>query len=129
MRNDKKTILVADDDVSILEILRTMLEFSHYCVKTMSFGDIVPRVKKEKPDVLLMDISMPEADGRDVCRMLKKSQATRDVPVILISAGYNIGQSSKAAGADDFIAKPFDMYDLLHKVAKQAYKHPVDRSA
>lgn len=124
MRNDKKTVLVADDDASVVEILRDMLEFSNYQVRTAAGDDVIPQVNEEKPDVVLMDISMPDADGRDVCRTLKKSRDTREVPVILISAGYNVDRSSRAAGADDFIAKPFDMYDLLRKVAKQANKHP-----
>lgn len=124
MTKDKKTVMLVDNDVSIVEIVSAMLEFSNYRVRVVTAGNVVPQIKVEKPDVVLMDVSMPQADGRDVCRAVKMSGETSDVPVILISAGYNVGHSSKAAGADDFIAKPFDMCDLLRRVDAQANKNP-----
>jgi CheY-like chemotaxis protein len=122
MKNHKKTVLVADDDNAVLEVLQIMLESSNYNVSTIADGKVLNEVRREKPDVLLLDVSMRQVDGRDICRRLKKSQSTRDIPVIMISASYNVDLSSRAAGADDFIAKPFDMYDLLDKVDKQAKK-------
>jgi CheY-like chemotaxis protein len=113
-----KRIMVADDDPAILDVMRMMLEFEGYEVLTTLNGAAVLKMETEFPDLLLLDIRMSGADGRDICRKLKQSERTSKIPVVLVSAGKDIEQSAIEAGANDFIAKPFEMIELLHKVEK-----------
>ena len=111
-------ILIADDDPAILDSLKMILEFAGYDVSTTADGETVYKMEKEYPDVLLLDIWMSGQDGRDICKFLKKETHTKDIPIIMISASRDVKGSAKAAGADDFIAKPFEMEELLDKVKK-----------
>ncbi|MBA3723390.1 MAG: response regulator [Candidatus Levybacteria bacterium] len=114
----KKKILVADDDPAIVDCLQIMLEEADYEVKTTTDGETVRMVKKELPDVILLDIWMSGEDGRDICRYLKSQNQTKRIPIIMISATRDLAESAKKAGAEDFLTKPFQMNDLLTKVAK-----------
>jgi CheY-like chemotaxis protein len=111
-----KKILVADDDPAILDALQMMLELEGYEVETSIDGETIYKMEKNFPDLLLLDIWMSGQDGRDICKYLKKDPITKDIPIILVSASRDIMQSAKDAGADDFIAKPFEMDTLLDKV-------------
>lgn len=114
----KKHILVADDDPAILDAIKMMLEFCDYKVDTADSGTSVSKMTQRKPQLLLLDIWMSGTDGREVCKSLKAHAETKDIPVILISASRDIEKSSMEAGANDFLAKPFDMQDLLNKIEK-----------
>ena len=114
----KKKILVADDDPSILEAIQLILEDSGYEVVTTVNGETIYQMEKEYPDLLLLDIWMSGQDGREICKYLKNNPLTKHIPIIMISASRDIIESAKKAGADDFLAKPFQMDDLLQKVEK-----------
>ena len=109
-------ILVADDDPAILDVMRMMLEFEGYEVVTTLNGDTVLNFDGGLPDLLLLDIWMSGTDGRDLCRKLKADSRTSAIPVVLVSASKDIEASAMEAGADDFIAKPFEMNELLQKI-------------
>ena len=111
-----KKILVADDDPAILEAVQMILELEGYVVETSTDGETIYKMKKNYPDLLLLDIWMSGQDGRELCKFVKKDPQTKHIPVILISASRDIRQSAKEAGADDFIPKPFEMDHLLNKV-------------
>jgi DNA-binding response OmpR family regulator len=116
----KKRILVCDDDEGILEVLTIILQNGGYDVKALSSGKEVKKMIKEyHPDVLLLDVMMPEANGKDIAIELKKNKTIR-TPIILLSAVNNFEQIARETGADDFMVKPFDMKALLAKVAKYA---------
>ena len=112
-----KKILVADDDPAILDAIKMILELEGYVVDTTIDGKTIYKMEKDYPDVLLLDIWMSGQDGRTICRYLKKNLLTKHIPIILISASRDIRQSAKEAGADDFLAKPFEMNELLQKVS------------
>ncbi len=114
----KKRILIADDDHAIVDSLTVILEEFGYDVKSTDDGRKVYRIKNDLPDLLLLDIWMSGIDGRQICADLKKENVTKNVPVILISAGRDIQKSAQESGADDFLEKPFTMEDLLEKVEK-----------
>ena len=114
----KKKILVVDDNTAILDALKIMLEDAGYEVETTVDGATVKDMKEPLPDLLLLDIWMSGVDGRDVCRLLKSTPATKHIPVIMISAAKDTEQIAKDSGADDFISKPFQMEHLLAIVAK-----------
>ena len=114
----KPTIVVADDDPSILEAMKLVLEFHDYTVETVSDGAVVDAVETLQPKMLFLDISMPGIDGRDICKQLKAVETTKHIPVIMISANCSLPKSMKESGANDYLAKPFDLQDLLDKVSK-----------
>jgi putative two-component system response regulator len=110
------TILIVDDDSRNLKLLEGML-FSTQCklIKATTGIDALSIVTKTNIDLVLLDVMMPEMDGYEVCRHLKASEATRLIPVILVTALDDTAAKIKGieAGADDFISKPPNRMELL----------------
>ncbi len=115
--------MIADDDPGIVDAIGLMLEFEGYQVSSTVNGSTVLGIKDKYPDVLVLDIWMSGQDGREICRQLKKDLSLKHIPVLMISASKDIGQSALDAGADDFLAKPFEMDDLLGKIDQLISKH------
>lgn len=116
MSQKHKKIMIADDDPGIVDAVEMILEFEGYEVTSTVDGSTVLDMKAELPDLLLLDIWMSGEDGRDICRQLKHNELTKRIPVIMISASRDIKESAMASGADDFLAKPFEMNELLQKI-------------
>ncbi|MGH9037424.1 MAG: response regulator [Acidimicrobiia bacterium] len=111
-------ILVVDDTPANVRLLAALLEPRGYTVMEAASGEeALSRVAEEPPDLVLLDILMPGLDGYEVCRRLRTDPATAHVPVIMITASET-HQKIKGleAGADDFLAKPFDKAELLARV-------------
>jgi DNA-binding response OmpR family regulator len=108
-----KKILIADDDPAILEALQMMLEDEGYEVELSLEGKSIYKMKKNYPDLVLLDIWMSGIDGGDICTHLKQNKSTKHIPVIMISANKDVGIIAKGAGADDYISKPFQMHELF----------------
>ena len=117
MEGTKKKISIADDNPAILDALKIMLE-EDYEVETTLNGAAAQDMKEPLPDLLLLDIGMSGTDGRDICKLLKNTASTKRIPVVMISATKDLEQIARDSGADDFIAKPFQMEHLLATVAK-----------
>jgi DNA-binding response OmpR family regulator len=111
-------ILVIDDDPDILDALRFLLEDAGFTVITSQNGEYAEKLIKAKilPQLIILDVLLSGKDGRDICTLLKKNPSTRYIPIIMISAHPNVEKSIIGAGANAFIAKPFDVDDLLQKV-------------
>jgi DNA-binding response OmpR family regulator len=109
-------ILIADDDTAILESVKTMLEDEGYEVNAVSSGAEVRNLCADPPAVLVLDIWMAGEDGRDICKALKHQEATKNLPIMLVSANRDVQQIAQEVGADDFLLKPFDIDDLLAKI-------------
>lgn len=121
MQQQAKKILVVDDDQDILDALRFLLEYGGYEVKTTEKGEYAENLRDTNgglPDVIILDVLLSGKDGRLICQKLKNQEDTKHIPIIMISAHPNARQSVAAVGADDFLAKPFDMDVILEKVAK-----------
>lgn len=118
MENKKRKILVVDDDPGINESIQYILEDEGYEVLTTLDSTKVTVMLKQKPDLILLDIWMPGINGSDVCKSLKAESATKHIPVIMISATQDTKAIAMEAGANAFIIKPFEMQELLTKVAK-----------
>ncbi len=116
-----KKILVVDDDHSILEVVELILTSNGFDVKTHTSGYNVPHiVRNYRPDLILLDISLPEKSGTEVCKELK---ITYSIPIILFSAFFDKAeQESLACKANGFIEKPFDVKDLLNLINKHLNK-------
>jgi CheY-like chemotaxis protein len=118
MSENKKRILIADDNEDILDMMETILEAEGYGVTTIIRAEEVLAIKEDLPDLILLDIWMSGVDGRDICSHLKNQPLTKHIPIILVSANRDIEEISINAGADDFICKPFDLDEFLQKVEK-----------
>jgi DNA-binding response OmpR family regulator len=118
-KQNKSKILVCDDDQGILDIVSIILESNDYQVKTLNNGkSIEKKISDYKPDLILLDLWMPGADGKEVTKILKRQELTKNIPIIIVSALNETEKISKEIGADGFLAKPFDMNDLLLTVEK-----------
>jgi DNA-binding response OmpR family regulator len=114
-----KKILVIDDDESILDAVSLILEENDYEVKsTLKAEEAYPKAIEFQPDLILLDVLLSGKDGREICKDLKEQSETKDIPVVMISAHPSARASVKEFGADDFIAKPFQVEDLLSSVEK-----------
>lgn len=109
----KKHILVCDDDVGILDIISIILDEKGYAVIALSDSEqVVATVIHKKPDVILLDLSMPAISGDEITRRLKSDPATASIPIIISSANKDTEKIAQEAGANNFILKPFDIEEL-----------------
>jgi DNA-binding response OmpR family regulator len=114
MTKEKNHILVIEDNEDILMMIEMMLVHQNYRVSKKADGDNVESfIKKIQPDVILMDMLLSGVDGTLVCKQIKENPSTQHIPVIMISALSQGQEKSGEAGADFFLAKPFEMEDLL----------------
>lgn len=117
--NQNKKILVVDDDDGILDAISLILEDAEYKVMTLSNGnDTLKKTKIFEPDIILLDVLLSGSDGREICRSLKDNLATKQIPIIMISAHPTAKIGIKQYGADNFLAKPFEAVDLLQVIEK-----------
>lgn len=115
----KGTILVVDDTAHVRQLLSAMLKTRGYNVQTAEGGPHALEVVEEvSPDLILLDIMMPQMDGYEVCERLKDDPRTRDIPVIFISALEQTDDKIKAfnAGGVDYVSKPFQIKEVLARV-------------
>lgn len=123
MRLDYSTgpsrILIADDNQQNCELLEAYLAGEGYVIDFSNDGEAtLKQVEREQPDLILLDIMMPRMSGYEVCARLKKSDATCDIPIIMVTALNESGDIEKAvnAGADDFLSKPVNKLELTTRV-------------
>lgn len=122
--NDKK-ILVVDDDPGIGEMLKTLLEFYGYDVTvTAKPGETERLILEKQIDLVMLDMLISGVNGTDVCRVIRENSGTAETPVLMMSALHDAGEKCREAGADDFIAKPFEMDELSAKISEILEKTP-----
>lgn len=117
MLNSKQTILVIDDDPDIGTMMKMMLEFKGYHALVSERADnAIDTINSDKIDLIIMDMLLSGVNGVDICYDLKKDANTINIPIVMISAHPSAKEMCLNAGADDFIAKPFDMQDMLSRI-------------
>jgi CheY-like chemotaxis protein len=117
----KKKILVIDDEPDILAVLRARLQKNNYAVVTSLDGASgILLARQEKPDLIILDVLMPGMSGWEVCEKLKKSEETRNIPIIFLTASCPELHKIRALilGAEHFLTKPFEPDRLLGLVGK-----------
>jgi DNA-binding response OmpR family regulator len=118
----EKIIYIIDDEESILEALKFMLEYDGYIVKISTTGNVLFEMTDQLPDLILLDFRLANEDGREIARKLKANEKTKHIPIILISAHLELLKNLKEYGIDDFMAKPFEIDEMLNKINKYTHK-------
>jgi diguanylate cyclase (GGDEF)-like protein len=122
LRTKQPSILIVDDTPTNLDLLADILE-DDYRIKVTTHGKTALAIAagEDRPDLILLDVMMPEMDGYEVCRQLKLLPQTKDIPVIFITGRNEVNAEKMgfSLGAMDFIIKPFD----LHVVRARVYNH------
>ncbi len=114
-----KRVLLVDDNLHILEAVELILSTEHYTVRSLTKADnIIQEVIHFKPGIILLDLLLSGKNGKEVTKELKSTPETKHIPIVIISAHPSGEKSAKQVGAEDFLAKPFDIADLLVLVEK-----------
>ncbi|MDX1976859.1 MAG: diguanylate cyclase [Pseudanabaenaceae cyanobacterium bins.68] len=119
---EKGTILVVDDTPSNLKLLAKMLESHGYSVRTATSGELaLALVEQQVPDLVLLDINMPEMSGYEVCAKLKQNLLTKEMPVVFISSSSEIEDKLQgfSVGGTDYITKDFQIAEVIARVENQ----------
>ena len=113
-----KKILVVDDEKDIVEMLKYNLEKSGYSVMIAHNGKEALEKAQKHPDLILLDVMMPEMDGWEVCRQIKRDEKTSDIPVLFLTAkgGETDEVVGLELGADDYVVKPIALAKLLARI-------------
>lgn len=118
--NDKREVLLVDDDKDLLEVLRVALEddgrFEVRCATTGFSAGMM--VKEYQPDLIVLDVMLPDINGREVCQIVRSDNQLEDVKILCISGMVEPDKIDdlKAAGADDFLQKPFESDELIDRI-------------
>ncbi|MFH1199199.1 MAG: response regulator [Candidatus Omnitrophota bacterium] len=117
-----KKILVVEDDPKLFKLLEWRLESLgiYKAINAEDGIDGLNMAKTEKPDLIILDLMLPLMDGFEVCKNLKSDDATKGIPVIILTSMTMVGDMEKglSAGADDYVTKPYNFEQLLKKIEK-----------
>ncbi len=116
---EQKKILIADDNENIREALTYLLEDEGYILSLAKDGaETLRKVREVRPDILFLDIMMPEVNGYDVCRTIKTDPSLKGIYVIMLTAKGQVVEQErgKEVGADEYIVKPFSPMEILTKI-------------
>ena len=116
-------ILIVDDHQAILEVVTEALLYEQFEVRSISLGrQLFDAVKQFKPELILLDYKLADTNGGDLCGQLKESPEYFHIPVIIFSAYFSKGETSRPGGCDDILYKPFDLEQLLQTVNTHLHK-------
>ncbi len=116
---EMKKVLLIDDDLELLDVLTNALTYFGFDVKpTNHTDDIHELITEYQPDLVIMDYIMNGINGGEMCAAIKKNNATKNLPVIILSAYDKVIKSLGNYGCDAFIAKPFDLNSLINQINK-----------
>lgn len=127
---DEPMLLVVDDEPEINKLVARIFEKRGYRVTTALDGaEALAAVKRDRPDLIMLDLNLPKIDGWEVCRQLKSDPATKSIPIIMLTAAHaNVddAQIGLGLGADEYVAKPFVKAVLLHNVERLLGREPTE---
>jgi DNA-binding response OmpR family regulator len=110
-------LLIVDDSVALLEVMKNILERNEYTVRTLNnVTDIYKVIAEFQPDLLILDIYLAGKDGRELCREIRSNVNTQHLCILVFSASPKTLEDYKSYNADDFIEKPFDITNLVEKI-------------
>ncbi len=112
-------VLVIDDEDNIIELIRLGLRYEGFEVEVASDGEGgLVKDQRISPDLIILDVMLPDVDGLEVCRRLRSNPTTSDIPVLMLTAKDEVSDRiiGLQTGADDYLTKPFDFYELLERI-------------
>jgi len=114
----KRILLVEDNDMNRDMLSRRLIKKGYEIIEAVNGREAVDKSKSEKPDLILMDLSLPEIDGWEATRMIKADKSTKHIPIIALTAHAMSGDKEKAigSGCDDYDTKPINLPQLLEKM-------------
>lgn len=113
----KKCIYVVEDNPAIREMIEFLLEEELYQVKTCkNTADFWCKIKDQKPDLVVLDVMLPDGNGIEICNALKGNIKTYNIPVMMMSANNRLNVVKEKCQADDYINKPFDLNDFANRI-------------
>ena len=119
-------ILIIDDDPDICTMIKMVLEYHGFTAFDAENEEKANQVLvREQIDLIIMDMLLSGADGTDICRRIKNDKERNSIPVLMFSAHPTARETCLAAGADDFIPKPFEMNDLIARVNFFIERNPI----
>lgn len=115
---DRYKVLIVDDEQAIVELMGLYLKSDYEVIPAYSGQEALNKVKSEKPDIILLDVMMPDMNGYEVCRVLKTSVETQFLPVVMVTAlsGKDDRIKGIEVGADEFLGKPVNRLELVTRV-------------
>lgn len=115
---DKKKILIADDEPNIRSLVSRMLGKDYIVIEATNGEEAIDIAKRQEPDLILMDLMMPKMDGYAACSSIKTDQATKGIPVVMLTGvTHELNKSfAREMGADGYLSKPFNTDELLRQV-------------
>lgn len=114
---DESKILIIDDDPDILKVLKANLELHHFAViTTESWSEGKKRLSEERIDLLVLDLMLPDRDGIEICRTVRKEYP--NLPIIMLTAKDKVSDRiiGLESGADDYVVKPFETLELIARI-------------
>lgn len=115
--NTLKNIYVVEDNDDIRELVSYLFENEGYLVRSFATAtEFKTEMGNTFPDIFLLDVMLPDGNGMDICNQLKTADASKNIPVVLMSANTNMTYIGEESLADDFISKPFDIDELINRV-------------
>jgi len=114
-----KKILIVDDDALGVEILKKRLEVNNYeTIFVSNSKEALEKVKTERPNLILLDLILPDEDGSEVCKILKTDSQTKSIPLLILTVKREVEAKLQGleAGADDYLTKPYDHRELLARI-------------
>lgn len=118
--SEKKKVLIADDDSSVLYSVRRVLGENYNVIEANDGNEAVNLAKSHRPDIILMDIMMPEKDGYTATSEIKANESTKTIPIIMLTGvGFELNKKlAENVGASGYITKPFKPQELLDTINK-----------
>jgi DNA-binding response OmpR family regulator len=113
-------IYVLEDDRDIREVVEFILASEDYEVQSFdSINNFMTRNAKDRPDLFILDVRLPDGSGFDVCKQLRNDSANKLIPILMMSAHADLQQMARACNADGFIQKPFELNQFLNVIRTQ----------
>ena len=113
---DKPTVLIVEDNADLADATKHFLEIKRFRVLLSDGKDLYNILQVDKPDIIVLDISLGPLDGREICRELKRNEKTMSIPVIMLSAHERLSKAYDDNCADGYIMKPFALAELLGEI-------------
>ena len=128
----RKRILVVEDDLDLVELLKFNLSNAGFAIAVATDGaEALKKARAQHPDLVLLDLMLPELDGFAVCEILRRDTSTAAIPIIILTAmSSQLARiAGVGAGANDYITKPFSLKHLLSRIENQFSPHSAPQTA